>query len=64
MRSPLWPTRLRRFLVLEEGATAVEYAVMLALIVGVCVGAIRNMSLATGASFDRSSQAISQSLAQ
>lgn len=53
---------MKRFLVVEEGATAVEYAVMLALIVGVCLGAIRNMSLATGASFDSSAQSISQAL--
>jgi pilus assembly protein Flp/PilA len=32
---------LTRFLVSEDGPTAVEYAVMLALIVVVCLGAIQ-----------------------
>jgi len=32
--------KLRRFLTSEDGPTAVEYAVMLALIVFVCFGAI------------------------
>ena len=33
-------SRVRRFLVSEEGPTAVEYAVMLALIIVVCLVAI------------------------
>jgi pilus assembly protein Flp/PilA len=33
-------TSIRRFLVSEEGPTAVEYAVMLALIIVVCLVAI------------------------
>ena len=32
--------RVRRFLISEDGPTAVEYAVMLALIVVVCLAAI------------------------
>jgi pilus assembly protein Flp/PilA len=32
--------RVRRFLVAEDGPTAVEYAVMLTLIIIVCLGAI------------------------
>ena len=32
--------KVQRFLVSEDGPTAVEYAVMLALIVIVCLGAI------------------------
>jgi pilus assembly protein Flp/PilA len=32
--------KFKRLLLDESGATAVEYAVMLALIIGVCVGAI------------------------
>ena len=35
-----WSTALVRFLNSEDGPTAVEYAVMLALIVVVCLGAI------------------------
>ncbi len=57
-----WRHRLRRFAVAEDGPTSVEYAVLLALIVAVCVGAVRNMSVATGSSFDRSATAISQAL--
>ena len=34
---------LRRFLASEDGPTAVEYAVMLALIVVVCLGAIQTI---------------------
>jgi pilus assembly protein Flp/PilA len=36
-------TKLRRFIVSEEGPTAVEYAVMLALIVVVCLAAVRSI---------------------
>jgi pilus assembly protein Flp/PilA len=35
-----WRNRLLRFLRAEDGPTAVEYAVMLALIVVVCITAI------------------------
>jgi pilus assembly protein Flp/PilA len=35
-----WANSVRRFLVSEDGPTAVEYAVMLALIVVVCLVAI------------------------
>ena len=40
-------TKVQHFLVSEDGPTAVEYAVMLALIVIVCLTAIR--SIGTGA---------------
>ncbi len=36
-------TRLLRFLRREDGPTAVEYAVMLALIVVVCLAAVRTV---------------------
>jgi pilus assembly protein Flp/PilA len=36
-------SRLRRFIVEEDGPTAVEYAVMLALIVVVCLTAIKTV---------------------
>jgi pilus assembly protein Flp/PilA len=36
----VWANSVRRFLVSEDGPTAVEYAVMLALIVVVCLVAI------------------------
>jgi pilus assembly protein Flp/PilA len=38
----------------EDGPTAVEYAVMLALIVAACLGAVHSMALATADSFDQS----------
>lgn len=42
----------------EEGATAIEYAVMLALIVAVCIGSVNVLATNTGESFDQSSEAI------
>jgi pilus assembly protein Flp/PilA len=45
---------LRRFLADESGPTAVEYAVMLALIVAVCLGSVRTLANATGDSFNTS----------
>ena len=36
-------TSLKHFLVCEDGPTAVEYAVMLALIIVVCIGAITTL---------------------
>lgn len=35
--------KLKRFLKSEDGPTAVEYAVMLSLIVVICMGAVRNI---------------------
>jgi pilus assembly protein Flp/PilA len=43
----------------EDGPTAVEYAVMLALIVVVCIGAVHSMAAATAGSFDRSANELS-----
>jgi pilus assembly protein Flp/PilA len=40
----------------EDGPTAVEYAVMLALIVAACLGAVHAMANATAESFDTSAQ--------
>ena len=45
---------LKRFLRDDSGPTAVEYAVMLALIVVVCIGAVNSMATATADSFDTS----------
>jgi pilus assembly protein Flp/PilA len=39
----MWRNRLERFLKAEDGPTAVEYAVMLALIVVVCITAITTL---------------------
>ena len=40
----------------EDGPTAVEYAVMLALIVAACIGAVNTMAHATADSFDTSAK--------
>lgn len=45
---------LRKLLRDEDGPTAVEYAVLLAAIVAVCVSAVLGMSHATADSFDSS----------
>jgi pilus assembly protein Flp/PilA len=43
--------RVHRFLVSEDGPTAVEYAVMLALIIVVCLGAINTIGTQANAKF-------------
>ena len=43
--------KVQRFLVSEDGPTAVEYAVMLALIVIVCLTAIRSIGNNANATF-------------
>ena len=45
---------LRKLLREEDGPTAVEYAVMMALIVVACLGAVQSMANATAGSFDES----------
>jgi pilus assembly protein Flp/PilA len=47
-------SRLKRFLRDESGPTAVEYGVMLALIVVVCIGSVQLMAQNTANSFDDS----------
>jgi pilus assembly protein Flp/PilA len=49
---------IERFLVSEDGPTAVEYAVMLALIVVVCLGAIQAVGTNANTTFTNVSQAI------
>jgi len=44
--------RLVRFLRAEDGPTAVEYAVMLALIVVVCIGAITTLGGNASSTFE------------
>jgi pilus assembly protein Flp/PilA len=51
---------LRRLCADESGPTAVEYAVMLALIVAVCLVSIQAMARATAESFDASSNEIAE----
>lgn len=43
--------KLHRFLVSEDGPTAVEYAVMLALIIIVCLTAISSIGTAASTTF-------------
>jgi len=45
--------KLRRFLVSEDGPTAVEYAVMLALIVIVCLTAITSIGTKAKSAFNK-----------
>jgi pilus assembly protein Flp/PilA len=53
--------RARDFLDNEDGPTAVEYAVMLALIVVVCLSAITSIGTTTSRTFSKISSAISSS---
>jgi pilus assembly protein Flp/PilA len=45
--------RIRRFLVCEDGPTAVEYAVMLALIVIVCLTSISTVGTKASKTFNK-----------
>jgi pilus assembly protein Flp/PilA len=49
-------TLVKKFLCEDDGPTAVEYAVMLALIVVACLGAVNLMAHATADSFDESAK--------
>jgi pilus assembly protein Flp/PilA len=44
--------KVRRFLVSEDGPTAVEYAVMLALIIIVCLAAISSIGTRANTTFE------------
>jgi pilus assembly protein Flp/PilA len=50
--------KVRRFLVAEDGPTAVEYAVMLALIVIVCLGTITTIGTNANAKFKQVSDSL------
>lgn len=50
---------VKDFLYRDDGPTAVEYAVLLALIVLSCIGAVLTMSNATADSFETSSTELS-----
>ena len=52
---------IAEFLKDEDGPTAVEYAVMLAMITAVCIASVDSLAQATGDSFSTSSDAISSS---
>lgn len=51
--------KLHRFLVSEDGPTAVEYAVMLALIIIVCLAAISSVGTRTSATFNTVANSLS-----
>ena len=50
--------KVQRFLVSEDGPTAVEYAVMLALIVIVCLGAIETIGTNANTKFGEAAAAL------
>ena len=52
---------LRRFFKSDDGPTAVEYAVMLALIVIVCLAAIRSIGTQANHQFQKVAQSIAAS---
>jgi pilus assembly protein Flp/PilA len=47
---------VKKFLREEDGPTAVEYAVLLALIIAACLAAVNTMAHATADSFDTSAK--------
>lgn len=51
--------RMRRFLASEDGPTAVEYAVMLALIVVVCIGILKSLGTTISGTFSSVQSAVS-----
>ena len=51
--------KLRRFIASEDGPTAVEYAVMLALIVIVCLSAITTLGTNAKATFNNIGSSVS-----
>jgi pilus assembly protein Flp/PilA len=53
--------KVQRFLVSEDGPTAVEYAVMLALIIIVCLTAIGTVGTKTSATFNKVANSLTSS---
>ena len=51
-------SKVQRFLISEDGPTAVEYAVMLALIIVASIAVITNLGNALSNSFSKTSTAI------
>ena len=49
---------VKNFLVSEDGPTAVEYAIMLALIVIVCIGAVQSIGTSANAKFNSANDAL------
>ena len=59
-----WTTRVSQLLFSEEGVTSIEYAVMLALVIGVCIAGITIFGTQTNESFTNSGDAISEAVGQ
>jgi pilus assembly protein Flp/PilA len=53
-----WAGKIRAFIRREDGPTAVEYAVMLALIVVVCISAVTALGSVCNVTFDTLSDTI------
>ena len=51
-------TSVKNFLVSEDGPTAVEYAVMLALIIVVCIGTVTTIGTKANAKFQSAAAAL------
>ena len=49
---------VKNFLVSEDGPTAVEYAIMLALIVIVCIGAVQSIGQSANSKFQAANDAL------
>lgn len=58
----VWLKSLNRLIWDEDGPTAVEYAVIIALIVVVCISSVQALATATKGSLDASSTAIQNAL--
>ena len=52
---------VKRFIKNEDGPTAVEYAVMLALIIVLCIVVIRQVGTSSSSTFSKADSAISTS---
>jgi pilus assembly protein Flp/PilA len=50
--------RVRRFLSSEDGPTAVEYAVMLALIVVACIAVVQSLGQSASSTFSKVQSAV------
>jgi pilus assembly protein Flp/PilA len=51
-------SKVRQFVVSEDGPTAVEYAVMLAMIITACVTIVKNLGTSISGSFSSASSAL------
>ena len=54
----MFMTSVKNFLVSEDGPTAVEYAVMLALIIVVCIGTVTSIGTKANAKFQSAAAAL------